>query len=98
MSEDKNNSEKPRLTDEQLKKNSEKLEQYDRILKVTAAALNVWHYSVHSGSSYCKQQLTGIQYKRHGVQPHLLGKGCTPFFYFNYLYNSVDFLPLFNTF
>ena len=41
MSEDKNNSEKPRLTDEQLKKNSEKLEQYDRILKVTAAALAI---------------------------------------------------------
>ena len=41
MSEDKNNSEKPRLTDEQLKKNSEKLEQYDRILKVTAAALEI---------------------------------------------------------
>ena len=38
MSED---SEKPRLTDEQLKKNSEKLEQYDRILKVTAAALAI---------------------------------------------------------
>ena len=41
MSEDKNNSEKPRLTDEQLKKNSEKLEQYDRILKVTVAALAI---------------------------------------------------------
>ncbi len=41
MSEDKNNIEKPRLTDEQLKKNSEKLEQYDRILKVTAAALAI---------------------------------------------------------
>ena len=41
MSEDKNNSEKPRLTDEQLRKNSEKLEQYDRILKVTAAALAI---------------------------------------------------------
>ncbi len=41
MSEDKNNSEKPHLTDEQLKKNSEKLEQYDRILKVTAAALAI---------------------------------------------------------
>lgn len=41
MSEDKNNSEKPRLTDEQLKKNSEKLDQYDRILKVTAAALAI---------------------------------------------------------
>ena len=41
MSEDKNNSEKPRLTEEQLKKNSEKLEQYDRILKVTAAALAI---------------------------------------------------------
>lgn len=41
MSEDKNNSEKPQLTDEQLKKNSEKLEQYDRILKVTAAALAI---------------------------------------------------------
>lgn len=41
MSEDNNNSEKPRLTDEQLKKNSEKLEQYDRILKVTAAALAI---------------------------------------------------------
>ena len=41
MSEDKNNSEKPRLTDEQLKKNSEKLEQYDSILKVTAAALAI---------------------------------------------------------
>lgn len=41
MSEDKNNSEKPRLTNEQLKKNSEKLEQYDRILKVTAAALAI---------------------------------------------------------
>lgn len=41
MSEDKNNNEKPRLTDEQLKKNSEKLEQYDRILKVTAAALAI---------------------------------------------------------
>ncbi len=41
MSEDKNNSEKPRLTDEQLKKNSEKLEQYDRILKVPAAALAI---------------------------------------------------------
>lgn len=41
MSEDKNNSKKPRLTDEQLKKSSEKLEQYDRILKVTAAALAI---------------------------------------------------------
>lgn len=41
MSEDKNNNEKPRLTDEQLKKNSEKLEQYDRILKVTATALAI---------------------------------------------------------
>ncbi|MEI3578256.1 MAG: hypothetical protein V8Q07_07440 [Acutalibacteraceae bacterium] len=41
MLKDKNNSEKPRLTDEQLKKNSEKLEQYDRILKVTAAALAI---------------------------------------------------------
>lgn len=41
MSEDKNNSEKPRLTDEQLKENQEKLDQYDRILKVTAAALAI---------------------------------------------------------
>lgn len=41
MLKDKNNSEKPQLTDEQLKKNSEKLEQYDRILKVTAAALAI---------------------------------------------------------
>lgn len=41
MLKDKNNSEKPQLTDEQLKENSEKLEQYDRILKVTAAALAI---------------------------------------------------------
>lgn len=41
MLKDKNNSEKPQLTDEQLKENQEKLEQYDRILKVTAAALAI---------------------------------------------------------
>lgn len=41
MLKDKNNSEKPQLTDEQLKENQEKLDQYDRILKVTAAALAI---------------------------------------------------------
>lgn len=41
MLKDKNNIEKPQLTDEQLKENQEKLEQYDRILKVTAAALAI---------------------------------------------------------
>lgn len=41
MLKDKNNSENPQLTDEQLKENQEKLEQYDRILKVTAAALAI---------------------------------------------------------
>ncbi len=41
MLKDKNNIEKPQLTDEQLKENQEKLDQYDRILKVTAAALAI---------------------------------------------------------
>lgn len=41
MLKDKNNSEKPQLTDEQLKENQEKLDQYDRILKVTAVALAI---------------------------------------------------------
>ncbi len=41
MLKDKNNSEKPQLTDEQLKENQEKLDQYDRILKVTAVSLAI---------------------------------------------------------
>ena len=41
MLKDKNNNEKPQLTDEQLKENQEKLDQYGRILKVTAVALAI---------------------------------------------------------